>query len=76
MQVDAPNLQGFQADPTGPWQVSLVGPCLGASAFYKAFGFVSLEGVSEGTLHGDPTAMFLPIKTILRALDSAENTGG
>lgn len=47
-----------------------------ATAFYKAFGFVSLEGVREGTLHGDPTPMFLPIKTILRALDSAEKTGG
>lgn len=41
-----------------------------ATTFYEAFGFVPLEGVSEGTLHGDPTPMFLPGRTSLRALDS------
>lgn len=35
-----------------------------AAAFYKRYGFVPLEGVREGALHGDPTPMFLPIGTI------------
>ena len=35
-----------------------------AIAFYAPFGFVPLEGVREGALHGDPTPMFLAISTI------------
>lgn len=35
-----------------------------AAAFNKRYGFVPLEGVREGALHGDPTPMFLPIGTI------------
>ena len=35
-----------------------------AAAFYKRYGFVPLEGVREGALHGDPKPMFLPIGTI------------
>ncbi len=39
-----------------------------AVPFYQTFGFTPLEGVREGTLHGDPTPMFLPIDTIVEAL--------
>ena len=35
-----------------------------AIAFYERYGFVALEGVREGALHGDPTPMFLAIATI------------
>jgi hypothetical protein len=35
-----------------------------AVAFYERYGFVPLEGVREGALHGDPTPMFLAIRTI------------
>jgi GNAT superfamily N-acetyltransferase len=35
-----------------------------AIAFYERYGFMSLQGVREGALHGDPTPMFLPISTI------------
>lgn len=36
----------------------------GAIAFYESLGFVRLDGVREGSLHGDPTPMFLDIATI------------
>jgi GNAT superfamily N-acetyltransferase len=36
----------------------------GALAFYERYGFVPLEGLREGALHGDPTPMFLAIGTI------------
>lgn len=36
----------------------------GAVAFYERLGFAPLGGVREGQLHGDPTPMFLPIRTI------------
>jgi GNAT superfamily N-acetyltransferase len=39
-----------------------------AIAFYAPFGFVPLEGVREGALHGDPTPMFLAISTIAEAV--------
>lgn len=32
--------------------------------FYKALGFVPVEGVREGLLHGDPQPMFLAIGTL------------
>ncbi len=40
-------------------------------AFYEGLGFVQLAGVREGTLHGDPTPMFLGMPTIAAALDRA-----
>lgn len=40
-----------------------------ATRFYLDFGFTPLEGVREGTLHGDPTPMFLPIQTVVAALE-------
>ena len=39
-----------------------------AKAFYERFGFVELEGVREGSLHGVPTPMFLAIGTIAGTL--------
>ncbi len=39
-----------------------------AVAFYERYGFVPLEGVREGALHGEPTPMFLPVATIAAAL--------
>ena len=39
-----------------------------AADFYERHGFVPLEGVREGTLHGGPTPMFLAIGTIAEAL--------
>ena len=39
-----------------------------AVAFYERYGFVPLEGVREGALHGEPTPMFLPVATIVAAL--------
>ncbi len=39
-----------------------------AVAFYERYGFVPLEGVREGALHGEPTPMFLPVGTIAAAL--------
>jgi len=39
-----------------------------AVAFYERFGFVPLEGVREGALHGEPTPMFLAIATIASSL--------
>lgn len=35
-----------------------------ANEFYERLGFCRLEGVREGTLHGDPTPMYLDIATI------------
>lgn len=42
-----------------------------AVAFYGGLGFSRLDGVREGTLHGDPTPMFLDIATIAAAVDAA-----
>ncbi len=39
----------------------------GAVPFYEGLGFVRLEGVREGMLHGEPTPMFLDIGTIAAA---------
>ena len=39
-----------------------------AVAFYAGYGFVPLEKVREGKLHGDPVPMFLAIGTIARAM--------
>ena len=39
-----------------------------AVAFYERHGFVPIEGVREGALHGEPTPMFLPVATIAAAL--------
>ncbi|MBZ0252755.1 MAG: GNAT family N-acetyltransferase, partial [Candidatus Methylomirabilis sp.] len=41
----------------------------GAAAFYAKLGFVPLEGVREGRLHGDATPMFLDIRTLAAALE-------
>lgn len=38
-----------------------------AIPFYERYGFVPLEGVREGTLHGDPLPMFLAISTIAQS---------
>ena len=38
-----------------------------AIAFYERYGFVPLEGVREGALHGDPLPMFLAISTIAQS---------
>jgi GNAT superfamily N-acetyltransferase len=40
-----------------------------AIAFYERFGFVPLEGVREGALHGDPSPMFLAISTIAQSCE-------
>ncbi len=40
-----------------------------AVAFYEKLGFVPLEGLREGRLHGDPTPMFLDIHALAAALD-------
>lgn len=42
-----------------------------AIAFYDGLGFLRLEGVREGIVHGDPTPMFLDIATIAAAVDAA-----
>ena len=39
-----------------------------AVAFYERCGFVPLDGVREGALHGEPTPMFLSVATIAAAL--------
>lgn len=39
----------------------------GAVAFYQGLGFAALDGVGEGTLHGDATPMFLGIAAIAAA---------
>lgn len=38
-----------------------------AVSFYESLGFVALEGVREGALHGEPTPMFLTIGSIASA---------
>ena len=40
-----------------------------AVSFYQGLGFVPIEGVREGLLHGEPLPMFLAIDTIAAALD-------
>ena len=40
-----------------------------AVPFYEGLGFLALEGVREGTLHGDPMPMFLDIATIAAACE-------
>lgn len=40
-----------------------------AERFYRGLGFVPVEGVREGLLHGEPLPMFLAIGTIASALD-------
>ena len=42
----------------------------GAEDFYGRYGFVPLEGVREGKLHGDPTPMFLPVKEVAAAVST------
>jgi GNAT superfamily N-acetyltransferase len=37
--------------------------------FYKSLGFVALEDVTEGLLHGEPTPMFLAIGTFASLVD-------
>lgn len=39
-----------------------------AVSFYQGLGFVPVEGVREGLLHGEPLPMFLAIDTIASAL--------
>jgi GNAT superfamily N-acetyltransferase len=39
-----------------------------AISFYEQLGFIRLERVREGQLHGDPVPMFLDIHTIAAAL--------
>jgi GNAT superfamily N-acetyltransferase len=39
----------------------------GAISFYEGLGFVALQGVREGLLHGEPTPMFLAMGTITAA---------
>ena len=38
-------------------------------AFYEALGFVPLEGIHEGHLHGTAKPMFLAIQHIAAALE-------
>jgi GNAT superfamily N-acetyltransferase len=40
-----------------------------AVSFYQALGFVPVEGVREGLLHGEPLPRFLAIDTIATALE-------
>jgi GNAT superfamily N-acetyltransferase len=40
-----------------------------AVSFYQELGFVRVEGVREGLLHGEPTPMFLAIDSIASALE-------
>ena len=40
-----------------------------AVSFYQGLGFVPVEGVREGSLHGEPLPMFLAIDTIASALE-------
>lgn len=40
-----------------------------AVSFYQRLGFVVVEGVREGLLHGEPSPMFLAIDTIAAALE-------
>jgi GNAT superfamily N-acetyltransferase len=41
-----------------------------AVSFYEALGFVAVEGVREGLLHGEPLPMFLAIDTIVSAVEA------
>jgi hypothetical protein len=40
-----------------------------AVSFYQGLGFVPIEGVREGALHGEPLPMLLAIDTIASALE-------
>lgn len=40
-----------------------------AVTFYQALGFLPLEGVREGLIHGKPTPMFLAIETIAATME-------
>lgn len=40
-----------------------------AVGFYESLGFVEVEGVREGLLHGEPLPMFLAIGTIASAIN-------
>lgn len=40
-----------------------------AVGFYQSLGFVAVEGVREGLLHGEPLPMCLAIDTIASAID-------
>lgn len=40
-----------------------------AVRFYEGLGFVAVDGVREGLLHGEPLPMFLGIDTIAAAID-------
>jgi GNAT superfamily N-acetyltransferase len=37
-------------------------------SFYQSLGFVPVDGVREGLLHGEPLPMFLPIDTVALAI--------
>ena len=39
-----------------------------AVSFYEGLGFSQLHGIREGSLHGEPTAMFLPLATVAASL--------
>lgn len=39
-----------------------------AVSFYQGLGFVAVEGVREGLVHGEPLPMFLAVDTIASAL--------
>lgn len=40
-----------------------------AVSFYQGLGFIGIEGVREGLLHGEPLPMFLAIDTIASAFN-------
>ena len=40
-----------------------------AVGFHQKLGFVPLEGVREGSMHGKPMPMFLDIQSIAAALE-------
>jgi GNAT superfamily N-acetyltransferase len=42
---------------------------LGCVGYYQKLGFIPLEGVREGQVHGKPTPMFLDIQSIAAALE-------
>jgi GNAT superfamily N-acetyltransferase len=42
-----------------------------ALPFYERLGFTPLAGIREGLLHGDPTPMFLHIRTTAAAVDAS-----
>jgi GNAT superfamily N-acetyltransferase len=47
-----------------------------AAGFYQGLGFLAVEGVREGLLHGEPLPMFLAIDTIAAALEGSLNQPG